>query len=226
MPARLTVNIGDRFGRLIIAKELKLGANRKRRFRFLCDCGNTTDMLLQCVTGGRTISCGCYCREAAAIRNTTHGLSKSGLSNVHRNMLVRCYDERSDSYPNYGARGIRVCTAWRNTKTGLASFVSWNQSLPTNMRRKQGMLLDRIDNARGYSPENCRWVSAKTSNRNKRDNVLCVYKGKKQLLVDLYDEDHHPSLSYRCALARFAKLGWSAKAAVSIPVRRKSGCNQ
>lgn len=67
-------------------------------------------------------------------------------------MVARCYSEKSDGYRAYGSRGITVYDEWlRNPET----FEAW--ALDNGWQR--GLTIDRIDNDRGYSPDNCRFVS-------------------------------------------------------------------
>lgn len=42
---------------------------------------------------------------------------------------------------------------------------------------KEGLSLDRIDNSKGYSPENCRWIPLKEQNSNKTNNRILTYNG-------------------------------------------------
>ncbi len=76
-------------------------------------------------------------------------------------MRSRCHNKKDRSYDNYGARGIAVCRAWKNS---FASFRDWAN---TN-GYKPGLFLDRQDNNKGYSPSNCRWVTVRESVKNRR----------------------------------------------------------
>lgn len=74
-------------------------------------------------------------------------------------MIQRCHNPRSDSFKNYGARGIQVCPRWRES---FADFVSDMGPRPKDHS------LDRINNDGDYQPDNCRWASRKTQNNNTR----------------------------------------------------------
>jgi hypothetical protein len=75
------------------------------------------------------------------------GRRRSPTLNAWTNMIERCTNPRRADYRYYGARGITVCAHW---KASFRSFV-------TDMGvRPDGMSIDRIDNARGYEPGNCR----------------------------------------------------------------------
>lgn len=88
-----------------------------------------------------------------------HHMSTTPTYSSWNAMLHRCYYRKDVAYKYYGGRGISVCEEWRH-------------SFPTFLRdmgeRPTGFCLDRIDNTRGYSKENCRWVSRTDSTRNTR----------------------------------------------------------
>jgi hypothetical protein len=105
-----------------------------------------------------TVSCGCLHREMTGKRNTTHGHSRQGQHTSEymawTSMKNRCKPtapEKNRQY--YYARGIGVCTRW------LESFEAFLADM--GPKPGPGHSLDRIDNDRGYDPENCRWATAK-----------------------------------------------------------------
>lgn len=89
------------------------------------------------------------------------------LNQVYYSMLARCYDEKHWAYKWYGKRGIGVSEEFGN----VASFRNW----AIENGAEFGLQLDRIDNDKDYSPENCRWVTEHKNKRNRSDNVF--YKG-------------------------------------------------
>lgn len=44
----------------------------------------------------------------------------------------------------------------------------------------EGLTIDRIDNNKGYSPENCRWVTMLVQMRNTRRNRFIEYNGERK----------------------------------------------
>ena len=91
---------------------------------------------------------------------------------VWRAMKQRCENPRNKRYLSYGGRGITVCDDWKGVY-GFLNFCKWSKENGYS----EGLSLDRIDNDKGYSPENCRWVKAEAQANNKRTNVLVTYKG-------------------------------------------------
>lgn len=83
-------------------------------------------------------------------------------------MKQRCTNPNHRAYPVYGGRGITVCERWTRFSAFLADLG----------QPKRGETLDRIDNAKGYAPGNCRWASRSEQQNNRRVNVLVTYKGK------------------------------------------------
>ena len=141
----------------------------------------------------------------------------SRLSTIYNGMKYRCYCPNYKGYKNYGARGITVCREWLNKERihtyahnnptkGFLAFQKW--ALANGYSDK--LTLDRIDNNKGYCPENCRWVTAKVQNNNRRSNLLITYKGRTQTLKQWCDE---LSLSYAKIFQRLNRLHWSVSEA-------------
>lgn len=134
-----------------------------------------------------------------------HGLVGHPLYKTWRGMMQRCRDPNSKAYRYYGARGIDVCARWSD----FAAFLSDMGEPPT------GYMLDRIDGNRGYSPDNCRWVTRSEQMKNRSISVRITYNGRTQNLVDWARElDLNPaSLKYRLA-------AWPLAQALSTPKGR------
>ena len=107
----------------------------------------------------------------------THNMSRTNIYHTWRNMKARCDNPNLKSYQRYGGRGITVCDEW------VKSFQAFYEWAITNGYQK-GLTLDRIDNDKGYCPENCRWATWEQQSRNKSRNVMLTYNGKTQCMTD------------------------------------------
>ena len=136
-----------------------VGSNGKKTlWRIRCVCGK--EQVLQSSDIAKRQSCGCMTKELIGSKNATHGMSRHPAFAVWRSMNDRCRLPTHQAYHNYGARGITVCDRWQES---FENF--WADMGPTY---KRGLSLDRRDNDKGYSPENCRWATYKEQARNTR----------------------------------------------------------
>lgn len=106
-----------------------------------------------------------------------HGLSKTKNWNVWQSMLQRCNNSNNKDYINYGGRGIKVCEEWLE----YINFYNWSM---TN-GYCEGVSIDRINSNGDYEPSNCRWITNKEQQNNKRNNIHILYEGKILTLTEL-----------------------------------------
>lgn len=88
-------------------------------------------------------------------------------------MRQRCTNPNSNSYPHYGARGIKVCQEWDNTEDGFLNFYNW--AINSGWDPNKDLSIDRIDVDKGYSPDNCRWADDKLQCSNQTKNRYIQY---------------------------------------------------
>jgi hypothetical protein len=134
--------------------------------RARCECG--TDALIPFGQWGVTRSCGCLKRETTIARSTKHGMADSSEYDIWAAMIQRATNPKNARYADYGGRGIGVCERW-------LEFANFYADMGP---RPDGRSLDRTDNDRGYSPENCRWATASEQRLNRRPQQLkthCKY---------------------------------------------------
>lgn len=96
--------------------------------------------------------------------------TKRRIYKAWKNMLSRCEDPLHAEYEAYGGRGINVCEEWHK----FFPFYCW--SLKNGY--SDNLTIDRTNNDKGYSPDNCRWVSQKVNSRNRRNNHRVTFNGK------------------------------------------------
>ena len=117
-------------------------------------CGKEFECATKSIKSGHTKSCGC-------LNGTKHGLRNHRFYKKWSQMLRRCTNPKDAAYKDYGGRGISVCEDWLD----IRNFVDWCDLTHPN---QEGYTLDRINNDKGYSPENCRWVDKSTQAINRR----------------------------------------------------------
>ena len=104
---------------------------------------------------------------------------KHRLYTTWKMLRQRCLNPKSISYRFYGARGIKICKNWN-------SFSSFVKDMEPGFR--EGLTLDRIDNNKDYSPENCRWATKKQQANNRRNQRLLTHNGKSLTITDWAEE--------------------------------------
>jgi hypothetical protein len=166
MPVRLDIT-NRRFGRLVAVRHSTGVCKTKTYWLCKCDCGKERSIDTRSLISGKTTSCGCYMLEC----RTKHGLSAHPLADTWYKIMDRCYNPNHDAYHNYGGRGIGVCARWHD----MALFILDNEG-----KKSPGLTIDRIDNDRDYSPENCTWSTSTAQGRNRRANVFITFQGKTQ----------------------------------------------
>lgn len=167
---------------------------------FRCVCGVEKVMRNNNVLFGKTSSCGCYRKKFVSEYKPgfKHGLGRMLLYDVWYLMKRRCYEVGGKNYHQYGALGIKVCEEW---KDNVSAFAEW--ALANGY--KKGLQIDRIDTNGNYEPSNCRFVTSKVNNNNRKNNRFLEFNGEVKTLQEWADEkgvERH-FIYYRL------KKGWS-----------------
>ena len=167
---------GQTFGRLTV---IKRADNKNKRTAWLCkcECGNELITTTDNLRSGDTQSCGCYNKERTVQTHQKHGLRYKKLYAVHQSIKARCYNKNNKQYKDYGGRGIVVCDEWLG-EHGAENFIKWSLS----NGYANNLTIDRIDNDKGYSPNNCRWTTPKEQGNNTRRNHYITYNGETHTL--------------------------------------------
>jgi hypothetical protein len=204
---KLEILIGSKYGKLTVIKELERlripSGQTNRVFLCKCECGNTTKVRLVHLSRGRTLSCGCLVGDKSG---DSH---RAKLYNSWRAMINRCTLNYFQKHL-YSDKKITVCDDWRNS---YLSFKTW----ALNNGFKEGLCIDRIDNSKGYYPENCRWVTNLVNANNKDNTFFIIYKGVKRPLKEVLREVNK-SGNY-ATIGERIKRGWDHTKAVDTKIR-------
>lgn len=96
----------------------------------------------------------------------------------------RCYNPKNEKYPTYGAVGITMEPEWRDSFENFLSDMG---------ERPKGMTLDRIENSKGYSRDNCRWATAKMQGLNRGSSVF--WNGRRRTIKEISEISGIPRTS-------------------------------
>jgi hypothetical protein len=200
--------IGKRFNRLTILSDkppyVYKGGRKKKQVLCKCDCGKEKIILLENVTSGKSKSCGCFNIDRTREANTTHGMCYTPLNGIWREIRKRCLNKNYKRYADWGGRGITVCKQWD-------VFMNFHEDMKDGY--KKGLQIDRIDNNKGYSKENCRWVTRTENGRNKRNNVLLTFAGKTACVAEWEQMYNLP----KDIIRKRIKRGWDTERAITTP---------
>lgn len=119
--------------------------------------------------------------------------------NSWRAMRERCDNKNYRYYHRYGGRGITYCEEWKN----FANFLN------DMGERPDGCSLDRIDNNKGYSPENCRWATQSQQIKNSTK-------------VTSAKLDLSRAKNAKCSISlvyKRLKNGWNMEEAINTPAK-------
>lgn len=200
---------GKRFGRIFVVSRSE-NNGKKTMWNCLCDCGNKKKIYGKSLKDGLVVSCGCFHKEIIKTINKTHGDTGTKLHRAWQNMRARCYRKSSREYENYGGRGITVCEEWMES---YENFKEWALSSGYD----ENLTLDREDVNGNYCPENCRWITNKEQQNNKRNNVLYEYNGQTKTLAQWSDEI---GICYKTLQKRIRN--WGVEKAFSTPLRNRN----
>lgn len=144
-----------------------------------------------------------YNSEIKALRRTS-------FYNSWHGMIQRCDDPKSTNYHRWGGRGISYPAKWRTFDGFHADmFASY----------KPGLSLDRIDNDKDYSAENCRWSTRKEQNNNQSTNRKLTIDGVTKNLAQWIDASNVKPSTVR---QRFYAYHWPIEEALGFKPNSKA----
>ncbi len=199
-----------KFNRLFvlgIAEKPKHLKGRGSFWECKCDCGKIVYVRGNALKSNKTKSCGCYNIESFIKRNTTHNLHNTSEHNSWAQMKDRCLNINNVNFKYYGGRGITVCDKWKN------SFITFYNDMGPKPSKDHS--LDRIDNNKGYSKNNCRWATKLEQVQNRNSIKYITYN---KMTLNLKDWSRFITKNKNTSLV-YGRVynGWSNIEAVSTP---------
>jgi len=183
---------------------------RRPVWKCRCDCGNVVYVKGANLQNHQTNSCGCLkiqkSREHIKTVCYKHGDCANGNTRLYRiwlGMMDRCKNTNGKDYYRYGARGITVCDKWLS----YPAFKDWALS----NGYADGLSIDRIDNQRGYSPDNCRWATTEQQANNRTNNRLYQYHNQTHTIAEW---SRILNIPYPCLYKRLVTYGWDFERAM------------
>mgnify|MGYP003870253599 FL=1 len=143
--------------------------------RCKCDCGNEVIVRSDCLKSGNTKSCGCYDKERIKETHTKHGKTDTAAYRVWAGMIDRCYNPNNQAYNYYGGRGIKVYRPWWK-------FSKFYRDMGDKPKE---MTLERVNNNKGYYPNNCKWATRQEQMQNIRAKGYFWDKRRKKWLAQI-----------------------------------------
>lgn len=180
---------GQTFGKLLLLHKTARPAQSTSTHSFyLAKCLACNSLVTVSGNNAKKNRVGCSsCRYeyagSKAPRRTKHGMARAPEYWTYHSMLKRCHNPKSAAYYLYGARGISVCERWRE------SFDAFYADMGA---KPEGSSLERIDNEKGYFPENCRWATPKEQANNRRTTKSFLFNGRSYTTPEFAKEYNLP----------------------------------
>lgn len=198
---------GQRFGRLTVIKRSdEIATNKSAKWHCICDCGN------ECIKSSSSLrrfeksSCGCWKAEITSKLFKKYDIKNKKLYEVWQGMRSRCNYKWNSDYHNYGGRGIKISTEWRDYNV----FQKW----AIEHGYIQGLTIERIDVDGNYCKENCCWIENKLQAQNTRKVRRFIYKDKVYTIRQLSDMFN---VNNRTLANRLTVLNWDVERAITEP---------
>ena len=187
-----------RFGKLYVVKRVENFYSETSNFQDTqwlcrCDCGNELVVRKAALIYHGKSHCGCV-KKYMPIK---HGMSHTRIHNIWLGMKDRCLNSNSESYQNYGERGIKICSEWLGD-SGFENFYKWAMENGYS----DELTIDRKDVNGNYDPSNCQWATHEEQNNNTRKTIHVTYNGETLSLAQMCEKY---GVKYHTAYDRYMK---------------------
>lgn len=190
---------GNKFFALtVICPAGKTNSSGEVVYLCLCECGEHVYVRQSRLLNNETKACN---KDNA--RSCHHGLSRTSEYRAWESIKKRCMNKNNKDYPNYGGRGICVCKEWQE------SFECFLKDM--GKRPLGGYEIDRDFNDGDYEKNNCKWVTKKQNNRNKRTNRMIKYLGETHCVAEWAEKF---KVEYPKMYRTLRKFNWSIEQAL------------
>lgn len=190
MPMPFRDKTGQTFGFWVVMSFAGRDKSNHTQWNCRCICGADRIVVIGSLMNGASKSCGCMKYKVTAEKNTVHGMAGTPTYKSWHAMMQRC--EGKGGHQSYPDRGIGLCEEWKKFENFFADMGL----------RPNGKTLDRIDNTKGYSQNNCQWSSVKDQANNRRDTVYVTVNSEKLCLSDACEKY---GIGVSCARHRLRK---------------------
>lgn len=181
--------VGNIFGELLVLKRVEKPSNvavgKYTYWLCKCVCGKELIVSRYSLTKNKSkISCGCVRKpnlmtdKVRKIKPDSERVPKTirRLRNIWYGMKLRCFDDTDNQYHNYGGKGIKVCDEWLNFEAFKSdmyeSYLQFEEINGTNTAT-----IDRLDNNKPYTYDNCKWATQLEQARNRSTNIKVTIEG-------------------------------------------------
>ena len=169
-----------------------------------CDCGKKLGVTTSHLRRGTT-SCGCARVDRIGALNYTYGFRSHPI--IKRLYALHgAVKGRTLKDPAYIRNGIKMTPEWAEDRDEFIRWSLCNGYAP-------GLILDRIDNSKGYEPDNCRYVDDLSSARNRTSSRFLEVHG---IIDTVAGHCRRLGLRYSTVHGRLNAYGWDVGRAFSM----------
>jgi hypothetical protein len=196
---------------------IEIVQRRRKRAICQCSCGKIKEYDLTHLKSGHTKSCGCLRSSLLSARRSVHRMSGTRFHVIWASVKGRTTNKNSYNYHNYGGRGIALCQEWRSF-VGFKREMFESYLLHVKEHGEENTSIDRIDNLKGYSKDNCRWATRTEQANNKRGNIFLAHPDGRKMTMGQWSKEL--GVCVGTLWSRKFKYGFSDEECLSRPTKK------